>query len=60
MCHSERVWNLFVEESRLPVIRAEQRHNLLIFSQGQIMIIEDLQHRFQELGERIGLVRSYL
>jgi hypothetical protein len=54
------VWNLFVEESLLPVIRAEQRHNLLIFSQGQIMIIEDLQHRFQELGERIGLVRSYL
>jgi hypothetical protein len=24
------------------------------------MIIEDLEHRFQELGDRIGLVRSYL
>jgi len=24
------------------------------------MIIEDLEHRFHELGERIELVRSYL
>jgi hypothetical protein len=24
------------------------------------MIIEDLEHRFQELSERIKLVRSYL
>jgi hypothetical protein len=27
---------------------------------GQIMVIEDLEHRFQELSERIALVRSYL
>ena len=31
-----------------------------ILSQGLIMIIEDLDHRFQELAERIELVRSYL
>jgi len=24
------------------------------------MVIEDLEHRFQELSERIALVRSYL
>jgi hypothetical protein len=31
-----------------------------ILIRGHTMIIEDLEHRFQELGERIELVRSYL
>lgn len=31
-----------------------------ILGEGLTMIIEDLDHRFQELTERIELVRSYL
>jgi hypothetical protein len=27
---------------------------------GEIMVIEDLEHRFEQLGQRIELVRSYL
>jgi hypothetical protein len=27
---------------------------------GGIMVIEDLEHRFEQLGQRIELVRSYL
>jgi len=31
-----------------------------ILLRDKIMIIEDFEHRFQELSERIELVRSYL